>query len=171
MEFGILLAVLKFTTKILKAKEDQNSWSYIIISKKQIDALKPPGRKSFRVKGFLDKFPIKFRSLLPIGDGRFILPINAFMRKATGKKAGDRLEVRFELDKGKKKFSHEFISCLKDDPHAFGFFKTLTPSHQHYFNSWISSAKTVETKEERLTLSVKALGQSKGYQQMRRENI
>jgi hypothetical protein len=63
------------------------------------------------------------------------------------------------------------ISCLKDDPHAFAFLKTLTPSHQHYFNSWISSAKTIETKEERLTFSVKALGQSKGYQQMRRENI
>jgi hypothetical protein len=86
LEFGILLAVLKFTTKILKAKEDQNSWSYIIISKKQIDALKPPGRKSFRVKGLLDKFPIKFRSLLPIGDGRFILPINAFMRRGQERK-------------------------------------------------------------------------------------
>ncbi len=43
-------------------------------------------KQSFRVKGLLDNHPIAQTALLPAGDGAFILPINAAMRKGIGKK-------------------------------------------------------------------------------------
>lgn len=160
--------MVKFTTRIIKANPDQNSWSYIVITKRQVTQLDPPSGCSFRVKGTLDTFPIKFRSLLPMGDGRFILPINSEMRKGTGKKAGDTLTLNLELDKSQKRLSTEFLSCLKDDPAAYAFFKSLNKSNQHYFNGWIASAKTTETKAERIAMAVVALSKGRNYSEMRK---
>lgn len=158
--------MLKVTTRIIKPEDDEYGWSYIILTRKQVDQLKPPNRKSFRVKGFLDKHPIKFTSLLPMGDGRFILPINAGMRKGTGKKAGNTLRLQLALDKTKKKLSPEFIACLKDDPGAYAFFKTLRPSNQFYFSDWVKNAKAEETRANRITLALKALGEGKNFREM-----
>jgi hypothetical protein len=33
-----------------------------------------------------------------MGDGKFILPFNAAMRKATGKKLGDKIKVSMQTD-------------------------------------------------------------------------
>ena len=50
------------------------------------EGLKSNNKKSFRVKGLLDKHTIKQVAVMPMGDGTFILPLNADIRKATGKK-------------------------------------------------------------------------------------
>src|SRR6478735_11611956 len=96
--------------------KEKTGWSYIEISERQAEKLKPGTRVSFRVKGLLDNFPIQKAALLPIGDGKFILPFNAAMRKGTKKKDGDKIKVHLELDERKITPSTEFIRCLKDDP-------------------------------------------------------
>jgi hypothetical protein len=159
--------VLRCSAKIIKAPKDKSSWSYIILGKRQVAKLNPSSGKSFRVKGRLDDFPIKFKSLLPLGDGRFLLPINAEMRKGTGKQAGDTLRVSFTLDKSTKRLSHELLECLRDEPTALAFFNTLNRSGQHYFSDWIASARTQDTKAERITLAVTALANRQTFTQMR----
>ena len=164
--------MITFRAKIQRfgKKGEKTGWSYIVISKTLADKLNPGIKKSFRVKGKLDGHPITNTALLPMGDGKFILAVNAQMRKGTGKKDGDTLTVQFSLDETPFRLSHDFVKCLKDDPAAYEFFQTLTKGHQRYFNSWIESAKTKETRAKRMTMAVIGLAQKQGYGEMIRAN-
>ena len=159
-----------FTTIIKKFsdKGEKTGWTYIDIPLAVSLKLNPGVKKSFRVKGKLDEFKIEAVSLIPMGEGNFIIPLNASMRKGIVKKQGGTLKVSLELDKSERLLSADFVSCLEDEPKAFNFFKSLTKSHQHYFSSWIESAKTDSTKIKRISQSVIALSQGLGYPEMLR---
>ena len=164
--------MIAFTTTIHKfAKQgEKTGWTHIEISAGQAKKLKPDTKVSFRVKGSLDSFKIKQIALLPMGDGHFIIPINAAMRKATGKNLGDKLKVVLEADESEFTFSEDFMACLQDDPVAYDFFQTLTGSHQKYFSKWIDGAKTSATKTNRIVMAVTALSKKQGYPEMIRAN-
>lgn len=164
--------MIRFTAKIGREQlgPDKVGWSYIILSAALCARLNPGVRRAFRVKGKLDNFPIERASLLPIRGGRFMLPINAAMRKGTSKAAGDKLVVELELDKRMKPRPADFISCLKDDPEANGFFRTLSTSQKNFFYSWVGSAKTIETRTKRITMSLNALQRRMNYVEMIREH-
>jgi uncharacterized protein YdeI (YjbR/CyaY-like superfamily) len=98
-----------------------------------------------------------------------MLPFNATMRKATGKKAGDKVVVQFEVDKEKLKLNQDLLVCLKDDPAAEAYFKKLPPSHQRYFSNWIAGAKTESTRAKRISLALNALSRRKHFGLMMRE--
>jgi Domain of unknown function (DUF1905)/Bacteriocin-protection, YdeI or OmpD-Associated len=163
--------VIKFNTTIQRfAKQgEKTGWSYIEISVRQASQLKPGSKVSFRVKGKLDSYAIKQVALLPMGEGAFIIPFNADMRKGTGKKHGDKVVVQLEEDKAAFQMSADFMACLEDEPSAIKFFKTLSGSHQRYFSKWIDSAKTDSTKAKRIAMAVNALARSMGYPEMMRE--
>jgi len=163
--------MIAFTATIQRfdKKGEKTGWSYIEISAAHAKKLKPGTKTSFRVKGKLDSYPLKQTALIPIGDGKFILPINGTMRKGTGKKHGDKLKVMLELDESKFLMNADFVACIKDDPTAFVFFKTLAPGHQRYFSKWIDSAKTSATKTKRIVMAVNALSRKMGFPEMLRE--
>jgi hypothetical protein len=164
--------MIQFSTKILRfAKNaEKTGWSYIVINSKQAEQLNPGCKKSFRIKGSLDKYKLQKAALLPVGQGQFILPMNAAIRKGTGKTAGDTLRVQIELDDRPIKLSADFIACVKDDDRAHAFFKSLPRGHQNYFSNWIESAKTISTKTKRITMAVIALAQGQGFGEMMRAN-
>jgi hypothetical protein len=164
--------MITFKTKILRfgKQGEKTGWSYIELSKSQAEKLSPGNKKSFRVKGSIDDFPIQKVALLPMGDGKFILPMNATIRKGTGKKAGDTVLVKFEFDDRQLTLNADFVKCLKDDGRAWEYFKTLAKGHQNYFSKWIDSAKTMSTKTKRITMAVMALSSGQGYPEMIRAN-
>ena len=125
---------------------------------------------AFRVKGLLDDFPIAQVALIPMGEGLFILPLNAGIRKGIRKKEGAMLFVKLEEDKSPILLDSDFTMCLEDDELANAFFKTLTKSHQQYFSKWIAGAKTEETKAKRIAMAVIALSKQMGYPEMIRAN-
>lgn len=163
--------MITFTATIQKfdKKGEKTGWSYIEINAAQAKKLKPDTKTSFRVKGKLDSYPLKQTALIPMGDGKFILPINGTMRKGTGKKHGDKLKVTLEIDESKFVMNADFVDCLKDDPPANTFFKTLSAGHQRYFSKWIDSAKTTPTKTKRIVTAVNALSRKMGFPEMLRE--
>ena len=163
--------MITFTTTIQKfdKKGEKTGWSYIEISSSQAKKLKD-SKVSFRVKGMLDSFTLKQTALLPMGEGHFILPINGIIRKAIGKRPGDKLKVTLEADNDKFVLSPAMMACLKDEPGAMAYFKTLPGSHQKYFSKWVESAKTTLTKTNRILMTVTALAQEKGYVEMMRMN-
>src|SRR5437879_5557406 len=110
--------MVQFTTIILKFenKGEKTGWTYIQIPIDIVQRLKPDNKKSFRVKGKLDNFPIKQIALLPMGDGSFIMPLNARLRKGIGKRHGVLLQVKLEEDKTPLKLNAEFLQCLADEP-------------------------------------------------------
>ncbi|MEY4931543.1 MAG: hypothetical protein RI909_2267 [Bacteroidota bacterium] len=164
--------MIQFTATIHKFDKqgEKTGWTYIEISATQAKKLKPDTKVSFRVKGSLDSFKIKQIALIPMGEGNFIMPLNATMRKAIGKKLGDKLNVSLQADESEFTFSQDFIACLQDDPVAYDFFQTLTGSHQKYFSKWIDSAKTSFTKTKRIAMAVTALSKKQGYPEMIRAN-
>jgi hypothetical protein len=164
------MQVFKAIIKKFDKKGEKTSWNYIEIPADISEALIPGNKKSFRVKGLLDKFAIEGIALLPMGGGEFIMAINAEMRKGTHKATGGTLSVRIEVDKKEYELSADFMLCLEDEPRAYKHFKTLPKSHQNYFSKWIDAAKTDVTKSKRIAQSVQALSMGLRYSEMIRMN-
>lgn len=164
--------MVEYKTTILKFEKngEKTGWTYIDVPADVAEQLVPGNKKSFRVKGKLDKHPIKQVALIPMGNGNFIIPINADIRKAIGKKEGAQLLVSLNVDKTAFKFDDDFMACLEDEPKAINYFKSITASHQKYFSKWIASAKTEETKVKRITMAISALSREMGYSEMLRES-
>jgi Domain of unknown function (DUF1905)/Bacteriocin-protection, YdeI or OmpD-Associated len=161
---------VRFNTTILRfgSQGEKTGWTYIEIPADMAQQLKPGNKKEFKVKGKLDALPVSRLSLLPMGGGPFILPLNASLRKHLGKRQGALLLVQLEEDKSEFVFNKDFMDCLDDDPVAKKFFGSLTGSHQRYFSKWIDSAKTEPTKVKRITMAVNALAKKWGYPDMLR---
>jgi len=147
-------------------KGEKSGWTYITVDHEQILKINPGCKKTFRVKGTIDKINIKQQALLPMGNGEFILTLKAELRKKLGKKLGELVHLRLEKDEEEITLNKDFIDCLMDDKNALSFFKTLSPSHQRYFSNWIESAKTIETKAKRIAQAIEGLKQKLGYSEM-----
>lgn len=149
---------------------DKTGWTYIIIPPDIAMQLKPNDKRSFRVRGFLDEFAIVGKSLLPHGDGAFILPLNEGMRKGFRKSRGAMLRVRLEFDPDfKLEVPEELQECFEFEPEAADYFNSLTKSHQGYFIKWINDAKTEETRTNRIASTVNAALRRMDYGMMLRE--
>ena len=160
--------MIQFKTIIQKFDKqgEKTGWSYIEIPEEMATQIKPRYKKSYRVKGFLDNYKIERISLLPMGNGNFIIPLNATIRKALGKRKGAEIKVSLEEDKRKVEINKTFLLCLADEPQALEFFNSLPGSHRNYFSKWIESAKTEATKENRIARAVIALSRKLGYAEM-----
>jgi hypothetical protein len=138
-------------------KGEKTGWTYIVVSEDIAQKLKPVNRKSFRVKGRIDQYVLKGTALLPMGDGSFILPVNAAMRKAIGKRKGAMVHVEMEVDNKPVALSKDLLDCLEDDPDAKAFFFTLPQSHRNYYSKWVESIKSPEGKAKRIADVVNAM--------------
>lgn len=162
--------MIQFKTIVKKFDKqgEKTGWSYIEVPEEIASKVKPDYKKSFRVKGSLDNFKIERTSLLPMGGGNFIIPMNADIRKALGKRKGAMVSVKLEEDKSPVLLNAEFMQCLADEPAALEHFNSLAGSHRNYFGKWIDSAKTEETKTARIARAVNALAGKFGYPEMMR---
>lgn len=150
---------------------EKTGWSYIEVPIELSEQLKPGYKQSFRVKGKLDKFEIAGIALIPMGEGHFIMALNADLRKGVGKRAGAELQVQIAVDDNPDAVSSpEFMECLSDEPDALAFFNTLTKGHRNYFMKWIESAKTPATKTKRIAMAVTGLARKMDYGEMIRAN-
>src|SRR5450432_4773422 len=124
--------MVQFTATILQFAEqrEKTGWSYVTIPPDIAEKLKPGFKKSFRVKGKLDAYPIRQQALLPMGNGEFILPLNASLRKAIHKNKGAMVKCILEEDAKPKIISKELLACLNDAPKAEKKFMSLPHSHQ-----------------------------------------
>jgi uncharacterized protein YdeI (YjbR/CyaY-like superfamily) len=106
---------------------------------------------------------------MPMGDGNFIMPVNAVMRKAIGKRKGAIITAMLEADDKPLQLNEDFMACLNDEPAALEHFYSLNGSHRNYFSKWIDSAKTEPTKTKRIAMALSALSRRMGYPEMIRE--
>ena len=151
--------MVKLTATLLKFDEqgEKTGWTYLEIPAEVAQKLKPGNKQSFRVKGLLDSFAIAGVALIPMGEGNFIMAVNAGMRKGIGKRKGAQVALRLEVDTAELKLSADFMACLEDEPKGLEFFNSLAKSHRNYFSKWIESAKTEPTKAKRIAQAVNAL--------------
>ncbi len=164
------MSPITFTTQIKKFAEqgEKTGWTYFEVPADKAQLINPGVKTSYRVKGSLDSYKIKAMAILPMGNGAFIMPLKADVRKAIGKSQGHTLQISLQVDKEGYKMNQEFIDCLHDEPRAKKFFDSLPGSHQRYFSKWIDDAKSIHTKVKRITMAVNALSKNLGYAEMLR---
>lgn len=148
---------------------EKTGWSYIAISADMAQELKPGNKKPFRVRGMLDGFAINGIALMPMGDGTFVMPLKAEIRKGIHKNAGAMLHVCIGEDTDYKvEVPDDLQECFDFEPEALDFFNSLPKSHRDYFIKWIDGAKTSETRAKRIVNTVNALLRKWNYGQMLR---
>ncbi len=163
--------MIRFDAVIQKYKRmgEKTGWTYIAIPAAVAEKINPGCKKSYRVKGKLDAWAFDGISLLPMGDGEFIMPLKTDIRKAIRKTAGDTLNVQLALQPKAYEIAADFMACLEDEPEALQFFQSLTGGHRNYFSKWIESAKTDATRTKRIAMALNALIRKMGYPEMIRE--
>jgi len=163
--------MVTFTATIHQFEQhgDKTGWTYIQIPADIAQEVFPGNKKSFRVKGRLDNYSINSIAVLPMGDGSFILAMNAAMRKGTGKKRGAMIQVSIAKDDKPLEVAPELLECLADEPDGLAYFQSLAASHQRYFSNWVNEAKTDTTKAKRLAICISALVRKMDFGAMIRE--
>lgn len=160
--------MLCFTSLIQKFERqgEKTGWTYILISEEQAALLNPGVRTTFRVKGKLDAVSIEKIAVMPMGDGSFIMPLNATLRKALRKEKGATLSAALQVDREPLPLNADFLECLRDEPAALKTFDAFPKGHQTYFSRWIDSAKTEPTRAKRIAMAINALAKGWGYSEM-----
>jgi hypothetical protein len=163
--------MVEFNTIILQFAEqgEKTGWTYIEIPADIAQQMKPGNKKSFRVRGILDAFPVSGMALIPMGEGKFIMALKAEVRKAIHKHAGAMLQVKLEADNDYKvEMPEDLQECFDFEPEAFEFYNSLAKSHREYFIKWIDAAKTNETRAKRIINTVNAMLRKWSYNEMLR---
>lgn len=135
-------------TYLLEKFPGKGGWTYTILPEI------PPDKKAHfgivRVKGFIDSYELKKYNLMPLGDGRLFLPVKAEIRKKIGKQEGDWVQVTLYRDASPTEIPEELLECFKLEPGALDSFLSYSAGEQQSIIDWIYSAKTDETKVERI---------------------
>ena len=135
-------------------KGEKTGWTYIQVPALITQQLRPGHKKSFRVKGKIDDYDIAAVALTPIGEGNFIMAVNAAMRKSLKKIYGAFVDVHLTVDVQELVHDQDLIACLFDEKNAHDYYKSLPPSHQNWFSNWVKSARTDATKTKRIAAVV-----------------
>ena len=157
--------MVQFTTHILD-KKSEIGWVYVIVPADVAIKLHSEDKKAFRIKGKIDDYAFEGVGLLPAGDGEYILAIKAAIRKAIGKKPGDKVTFLLEKDEAEYQLPELLLTCLEDEPEASAFFYSLPKGHQRYYGNWIDTARTEDTKVKRVAETINALLRKQHFGQM-----
>jgi len=80
------------------------------------------------------------------------------------------LKCSLEEDVKPLKVSAELMECMADAPLAEKKFRLLPHSHQMYYSNWIESARTVQTKAKRISLTIESMEKNLTFAEMLKLN-
>src|SRR5690606_40694565 len=107
----------------------------------------PKGR--IRAKGTMNGAPFDLAPQYKKDGSRFFT-VSAALRKAAGIKAGDAVEVKFQLtDPESLVLPEELQAVLDQDPDGRAVWDTFTTGLQRSLMHYVTSAKTVDTRIKR----------------------
>jgi hypothetical protein len=121
-----------------------------------------------KVRGTIDGYEIRKYHLMPMGNGKLFLPVKAEIRKKIKKEEGDFVHVILFPDNKPLEIPEEMELCIKDEPAAWKFFKSLSESEKKFYVTWVYAAKRIDTKVNRMTKTVDRL--RRGLKMYEKEN-
>ena len=139
----------------------QSGWTFT-----EIPEIQPDKKSPFswvKVKGSIDGYEINKYHLMPSGKGTLFLSVKAEIRKIIKKQAGDYVHVILYPDNEPLEIPEEMLLCLQDDADALQFFNSLNESEQHNYIKWIYSAKTEQTKVDRMAKTMDKLAKGQKF--------
>lgn len=100
-----------------------------------------------------------YRNTITRMGGQYLISFNAETRKATGRGAGDEIEVTLEVDDQPRtvEVPEVLAAALADNPEAAKAWAALSYSKQRQHADPIASAKTDETRQRRLAKTMTTL--------------
>ena len=150
---------------LLEKFPGKGGWVYAIIPE-----ILPDKKSPFswvKVKGSIDGFQISKYHLMPTGKeqgkGQLFLSVKADIRKKIKKQEGDYVHIILFPDDEPLEVPEELLLCLQDDAEALEFFNSLNESEQHNYVKWIYSAKTDQTKVDRIAKTLIKLSKHKKF--------
>ncbi|MNY26257.1 hypothetical protein D3C86_1600940 [compost metagenome] len=105
-----------------------------------------------------------------MGEGDFIISLNATLRKKLKKEKGGILDVALEEDTTFKiEMPEDLELCLSDEPQLLKNFLKQPKSHQNWYINWLNSAKTEPTRTKRIVKIVSAMDKDWDFGTMMRD--
>ncbi len=147
---------------------EKYGWTYVLLPAPLAQLINPGVKTIYRVKGRIGAHNCRQVAVLPCGEGNYMVPLNAAMRKEIGCAVGETVQISLETDTEEPPVSAELLEALSYDTAAESFFLSLSKSHQRYYSSWIDSAKTFETKSRRLAMAVEGCARGMDFGKMMR---
>lgn len=150
---------------------EKTGWSYVFVPEAIAHQIKPEDKRGFRVRGQIDNLEISGKSLLPMGGGDFILPLDGKIRRQLRKEAGSKVILSLEHDADFKiEMPEDLEICLAQEDGLLEHFLSYTKAHQNYFIVWLNTAKTEPTRTKRLIMIVDAMAKKQDFGLMLRSN-
>lgn len=133
---------------LLQKIEGKGGWTFAEIPKIIQDKHGPFGLLS--VRGTIDDFEIKNFNLWSMKNGMLFMPVKLEIRKKIKKQAGDKVRIKLFADNLPIEIPEELIECLQNESGLYEKFLNYSDGEKKAFINWIYSAKTDETKTERI---------------------
>jgi len=148
---------------------EKTGWTFVFVPAVVAEKIKPGCKKSYRIKGRMDAIEIAGLSMVPMGEGNFIIALKASLRKELKKEEGAMLRLELEEDKDFKiEMPADLELCLLEENRLMENFIKMPKSHQNYYINWLNTAKTEVTRTKRLTQIIVAMDKKLDFGQMLR---
>jgi hypothetical protein len=162
----LFMPSFKATIQKYSSKGEKTGWTFVDIPSDIIPRLKLKNKKEFRIKGIIDDVKFERMAVYPVGEGNYIIALNAEIRKKLGKKEGAMISIKFELDQAEALKSKELLDCLAEDKLAKKQFESLLLSHQNYFHRYVWTAKGQATRAGRIVNVINAMYKKQDFGEM-----
>ncbi|MFI5144539.1 MAG: YdeI/OmpD-associated family protein [Ignavibacteria bacterium] len=158
------MPVIKFKSKI----KIRGVNPYIPVSSVCAKKIKPAWKKPMpvliRINGIPEN-PWRI-NMMPAGNGSFYLYLHGNVRKASGTKVGDSVDVEISFDSAYRNGPMHpmpvwFSTALKNNPAAKSAWKILTPSRQKEILRYFAALKSDEARKRNLSRAIKVLSGNK----------
>jgi Bacteriocin-protection, YdeI or OmpD-Associated/Domain of unknown function (DUF1905) len=137
---------------------------YVSVSAARARSIRPAWRKPMPVLIRINGVPKKSwrTNMMPKGDGSFYLYLHGNVRKASGTKVGDKVDVEIEFDaKYRNGPMHpmpaSFRSMLSEDPIAKQAWASLPPSRKKEILRYFAALKSTEARARNLARMIHIL--------------
>lgn len=137
---------------LLEKFQGKGGWTFV-----RVPEIAPDPHTHFgwvRVRGYIDDYEIKGYHLQPMGNGHLFLPVKAEIRKKIRKQSGDSVHIILYKDNLPTEIPEELRLCLSDEPVVYEIFMTFSESQKKSITDWIYSAKTEQTKADRIAATI-----------------
>jgi hypothetical protein len=153
-------------TSLIKIREGN---PYVLVSAARAKTVKPDWRKPLPVLIRVNRKPTPpWRiNMMPVGDGSFYLYLHGDVRKASGTKVGDRVQVEVRFDAQYKNGPQHrmppwFSAALRKNPRALKNWEALIPSRKKEMLRYFARLKTPEARARNLAKALHVLSGKKG---------
>jgi len=115
------------------------------------------GARRVKVKATFDG--VEYQGSIVRMNGVFLLGLTQAIRSKIGKRPGDLVNVEVEKDEHERTIEvpEDLLVQMQEAPNALAFFENLSYTHKKDYVLWITSAKKMETRMDRIQKVVEML--------------